>query len=153
MTTQPFVLRFAIDGLTHAGTTTVIGMAEQINKLEKRGNTSRAPQICLHLLPRAPKQWKIVLAHKAGIIVVVDSASPQNFPAVQSLIQAIRKESDAPLIILANKQDHPEALKPDAIRKQLELGSHVPVLPCIAKRMSSVMGTMRQLSIWASAEA
>ena len=153
MSTQPFHIRFAIDGLTDAGTTTVIGMVDIINQLEKRGRSSRTPQIRLHLLPRTRDQWKLVLAHKIGVIIVVDSANPDAFPKVKSLMQAIRQTCDAPFIVLANKQDHPDALPVDVIRKHLDLGDHIPVLPCIAKKMSSVMGVMRHLGTWATAQS
>ena len=152
MTTRPFHIRFAVVGLTGAGATSLIGTVSEINELENRGRTSFAPQIRLDLLPRSRAQWKIVLMNKVGILVVVDSTQPDLFPEVKTLMQTIREESDAPFILLANKQDHPTALNPEAIRKALDLGHHVLIVPCSARLMSSMMRVMRQLASWAIAE-
>jgi signal recognition particle receptor subunit beta len=140
----PKVLKFAVMGLTGTGATAFIQSTEN-----NHWGTGRLDlRVKLGLLPRAQDQWEIVLADKAGILMMVDSAKPETFPDVVALMQTEARFSSAPQVIIANKQDLPAALKPDAIRQRLGLDGQVAVIPCVTKSRQSSSFAMRQVVDW-----
>lgn len=144
MSTTPTYLKFAVMGISGAGATTLIRTVE-----ESAGATGRLDvRIKLGLLPKAQDQWGIVLADKAGIVVMVDSTNPAAFPDIRELIETAQHYSSAPIIMLANKQDNNTALKPEQIRSRMHLPADIPIIPCVAKDRISIRQVMRLLTDW-----
>ena len=148
-------VKFAVVGLVGAGTTSFIQTVAEINEMENWGRltighlTNEHIQVKLGLLPKAQDQWEIVLADKIGIVVLVDSTRPDQLPEIKALMQAVRRYSSAPFIVLANKQDQPGALSADTIRHRLSAGLDVPVMPCVAKDKASITRVLHELTDWA----
>ncbi len=79
-----------------------------------------------------------------GVVLVVDSTDRKSFDrAVEILKIAIGKTT--PYVVAANKQDLPEALDPETIRKKLEISPVVPVLGTCALDPASVMGALEDI--------
>ena len=155
---KPVYLKFAVAGLTGAGTTSFIRSVEEVNELENWGRIAvgdflkNQPQVRLDLLPKAQDQWEIVLTNKIAVLILIDSGKPELFPEVMATMQGVRQYSSAPFIILANKQDAPEALEPEQIHQMLGLGQETPVIACIAKNRNSITQVLQRLTDWALAK-
>ena len=69
--------------------------------------------------------WESYIAGSSGIIFVVDSSAPDRFPEAQKELwkYVIENQSvgDIPILILANKQDLPEARSAGEVARALDL--------------------------------
>ena len=75
-----------------------------------------------------------VLAKEAvGAFIMVDSTAPQTFARAKEMINKTQAEA-IPKIIVANKQDLPNAMAPDEIRKTMKLDNRIPIIPTIVNK-------------------
>ena len=74
---------------------------------------------------------KLISGESMGVFLVVDSTNSKDFVRAKQMLE-ITKSYGLPFIIVANKQDLPDALKPEEIRKQFNLPVDVPVIPVTA---------------------
>lgn len=88
---------------------------------------------------------KTIAGQALGVIVVVDSTRPDSFPRAKEMMELTGREG-LPIIIAANKQDAPGALKPAEVAKRLDAPSHIPVVGCTGSRKDSVQGVLRELT-------
>ncbi len=63
-----------------------------------------------------------------GAFILVDSTSPETFPRAKEMIKKCKAEA-IPKVIVANKQDLPDSLSPDEIRKVMNIGPGIPIIP------------------------
>jgi len=75
---------------------------------------------------------KLLSGESMGVFLILDSSNPQDFIHAKEILQ-ITKSYGLPYIVIANKQDLQEALTPEEIRKHLDLGKDIPVVPAVAK--------------------
>jgi small GTP-binding protein len=80
-----------------------------------------------------------------GFVVVVDSAGRESFEAAREVLEDFDRLSAVPRVIAANKQDAAGALRPDELRKVLNVGQGVQILPCVATDTSSVRNVLLSL--------
>ena len=80
---------------------------------------------------------KLISGESMGVFLIVDSTNPKDFVRAKQMLE-ITKSYGLPYIIVANKQDLPNALKPDEIKKQFNLPDEIPVLPVVAKDKTGV---------------
>lgn len=80
---------------------------------------------------------KLISGESMGIFLVIDSTNPEDFTRAKHMLE-ITKSYGLPFIIIANKQDLPDALKPEEIRKEFNLPENVPVIPVVAIDKSGV---------------
>jgi hypothetical protein len=80
---------------------------------------------------------KILGGEALGVILVVDSTKPEDFPRAKQMLEATTKFG-LPYVIAANKQDLPNALSVDEIRKRLSLPNGNPIVPCSAIKKEGV---------------
>lgn len=66
-----------------------------------------------------------------GVILVVDSTKPETFPRAKQMLESV-SHFGLPYVVAANKQDLPNALPPEEIRKRMFLPEDVPVIPVSA---------------------
>jgi small GTP-binding protein len=129
-------VRVLIVGLDGAGKTTILYRL-QLNQLVKQ----IAPTIAFNLETvevgnlklqvwdlggqiQLRPYWRLYFKETAGIVFVIDSADRARIATCgEELAQLLREEEleRVPLIILANKQDLPDAMRPDEISQQLAL--------------------------------
>lgn len=73
-----------------------------------------------------------------GIIIVVDSTDPASFGRAKEMIQK-SGTTGLPLVVAANKANLKGALRPSEIRKRMGLARDIPVVPLVAKDLSTVV--------------
>jgi len=81
------------------------------------------------------------------VVVFVFDCSPGQLDETRRTFARLRasmkrRSTELPLVIQANKQDHPEALAPDKIRKKLKIGTEVPIVPSAAVNGRGVRETL-----------
>ncbi|KAH0793358.1 ADP-ribosylation factor-like protein 1 [Histomonas meleagridis] len=70
--------------------------------------------------------WRLYFKDINGIVFVVDSADKERINICNSELHALLKEEELkgiPLIVLANKQDLEDAMKPEEVSQKLDLSS------------------------------
>jgi signal recognition particle receptor subunit beta len=58
----------------------------------------------------------------------VDSTNPHTFPRAKEMIKKCKAEA-IPKVIVANKQDLPNSLTPEEIRKSMSIDQSIPIIP------------------------
>jgi uncharacterized protein len=89
--------------------------------------------------------WEILSEGMLGFIVLVDSTRPETFREARGILETFRAYAPTPYIVVANKQDLADAWSLDDIRVALRLDKNIKLLPCIAKKKSSVKTVLLEL--------
>jgi small GTP-binding protein len=89
--------------------------------------------------------WEILSEGMLGFIVMVDSTRPETFKEARSILETFHAYAPTPYIVAVNKQDLPDAWDVEDIRLALRLDPSVKILPCIAKKKSSVKTVLLEL--------
>jgi signal recognition particle receptor subunit beta len=85
-------------------------------------------------------------AEMPGFVVVCDSTRPESFNETLGILQVIRVyHPDTPCIVVANKQDNPEAWRVEDIRLALGNWDDRLVFPCVAHQTHLVKEVILQL--------
>lgn len=87
---------------------------------------------------------KLLGGEAMGLFLVVDSSLPKHFPRAKSMIELTRG-SGLPLVIVANKQDVKGALKPEEIRKRMNIGEGIKIIPAVATEKKGVLEAFETL--------
>lgn len=112
------------------------------------GRVRLTPDITLFLFPTGgSRPLKIITTILdqtfMGAVVVIDSTRPETFAEARTVIRNLLTEG-IPLVLVANKQDLPDAWSLDDLRIALRL-EDVPLLPCRAKERESVKTVLERL--------
>ncbi len=88
------------------------------------------------------------LVEMADVVVFVCDSSPSEIPSTLRTFARLRtsmrsRSSVVPLVVQANKQDVPGAIKPRDLRKRLALDPQVPIIPASAAQGDGVQATLR----------
>jgi len=97
--------------------------------------------------PRFDFMSRILATGMDALLILVDSSDRETFLVANQLLRRLGHAHDTPCLVVANKQDQPEALKPDRINEVLNLGDDVPVVPCVAYDQSSVRLVMEETRV------
>jgi small GTP-binding protein domain len=89
--------------------------------------------------------WEILSEGMLGFIVMVDSTRPETFKEARTILETFHAYAPTPYIVAANKQDMADAWEVEDIRLALRLDPSVKILPCIAKKKSSVKTVLLEL--------
>lgn len=90
--------------------------------------------------------WEILAEGMLGFVVMVDSSKPETYREARSILETFRAYAPTPYVVAANKQDHPDAWKPDDLRIALRIeDENVKLLPCVAKNKESVKEVLLEL--------
>ena len=89
--------------------------------------------------------WEILSEGMLGFIVLVDSTRPETFREARGILETFRAYAPTPYIVVANKQDLADAWSLDDIRVALRLDPAIKLLPCTAKKKSSVKTVLLEL--------
>ena len=87
---------------------------------------------------------KMLSGEAMGIFLVVDSTNTKDFVRAKQMLE-ITKAYGLPLVIIANKQDKSDALKPEEIRKHFNIPDSVKILPAIADKGEGVFEAFESL--------
>lgn len=81
-----------------------------------------------------------------GHIIVVDCTDPDHYPAARLLIETCYQQSHAPLVVVATHSDRiPGQLDRTALRRELDVPSHISIIPCNATDVESAENVLMQL--------
>jgi uncharacterized protein len=89
--------------------------------------------------------WEILSEGMLGFIVMIDSTRPETFKEARSILETFHAYAPTPYLVAANKQDLPDAWDIEDIRLALRLDKNIKILPCIAKKKSSVKTVLLEL--------
>lgn len=90
--------------------------------------------------------WEILAEGMLGFVVMVDSSKPETFKEARSILDTFRAYAPTPYVVAANKQDHPDAWKPDDLRIALRIeDENVKLLPCVATNIEFVREILLEL--------
>ncbi len=76
---------------------------------------------------------KVLGGEALGVILIVDSTKPESFPRAKKMLEETTRFG-LPYVVAANKQDLPNALSPEEIRKRMNLPDDVPIIPTVANK-------------------
>lgn len=89
--------------------------------------------------------WEILSEGMLGFIVMLDSTRPETFREARVILETFRAYAPTPYIVVANKQDCPDAWSIEDIRIALRLDPKIKLLSCVATRKSSVKTVLLEL--------
>ncbi|RUM27674.1 MAG: GTP-binding protein [Aquifex sp.] len=89
--------------------------------------------------------WKTLIKGTLGYIFMFDSTNPALWKDTMEQFEMFMDINPVPFVFVANKQDLPNALKPENIRQSLRIPEEVPVVPCIALDRTSTRETLAVL--------
>ncbi|RLI71778.1 hypothetical protein DRO97_09525 [Archaeoglobales archaeon] len=87
---------------------------------------------------------KLLGGEALGVILVIDSTKPEDFPRAKQMLETTTKFG-LPYVIAANKKDLPNALDVKEIRKKLAPSNGVPIIPCSAINKEGVYDVLDAL--------
>ncbi|CDG65184.1 MAG: uncharacterized protein PWQ15_692 [Methanobacterium sp.] len=70
----------------------------------------------------------LISKEAVGAFILVDSTNPHTFPRAKEMIKKCKAEA-IPKVIVANKQDLPNSLTPEEIRKSMSIDQSIPIIP------------------------
>ena len=79
----------------------------------------------------------VLAKESVGAFILVDSTAPQTFARAKEMINKTQAEA-IPKVIVANKQDLPDALEPEKIREAMKLDKSIPIIPTAVKMNKGV---------------
>ena len=82
--------------------------------------------------------WGIMAEDCSGYILIVDSTRPETFAEARYALEQLINYRPVPFIVVANKQDLPNAFTPEMISQAFRLDTSANVIPCIARAKPSV---------------
>lgn len=89
--------------------------------------------------------WEILSEGMLGFIVMVDSTRPETFKEARSILETFHAYAPTPYLVAANKQDSPDAWDVEDMRLALRIDPKIKVLPCVARKKSSVKNVLLEL--------
>ena len=79
----------------------------------------------------------VLAKESVGAFILVDSTAPQTFARAKEMINKTQAEA-IPKVIVANKQDLPDAMEPERIREVMNLDKSIPIIPTAVKMNKGV---------------
>ncbi|WP_048190446.1 ATPase domain-containing protein [Methanobacterium sp. SMA-27] len=79
----------------------------------------------------------VLAKESVGAFILVDSTAPQTFARAKEMINKTQAEA-IPKVIVANKQDLPDAMEPEKIREAMKLDRSIPIIPTAVKMNKGV---------------
>jgi uncharacterized protein len=89
--------------------------------------------------------WDVLARRMDAYLVLIDSSAPTTFVQAHRILQHFQASADCPAVVVANKQDRPGALAPEAIHTALDLPPTTLVVPCVATDSQQVRAVLETL--------
>ena len=89
--------------------------------------------------------WEILGEGMLGYILLVDSSRPDSLEEAVGILAAFRKMARVPFVVALNRAAGIDPSDEDNVRRVLELGEDVPVVPCDATDRESVKAVLLAL--------
>ena len=74
--------------------------------------------------------YDFLYEYSTGLVVMLDSSTPETFNDTRNLIQDIYEFCSVPFVVAANKQDLPDAWPVQDIRIALSIEAEIAIIPC-----------------------
>ena len=81
---------------------------------------------------------KLLGGEAMGVFLVIDSLKPNEFDRAKKMLE-VTNTCGLPCVVVANKQDLPNALSIDEIKRQLALPENITIVPAVAKENKGVI--------------
>lgn len=89
--------------------------------------------------------WEILANEMNGFVVLVDSTDAPSFPDANELIKLFSKFKQVPYLVVANKADMQGTASLAQIRREVNAGDDITVMPCDSTSKSSVRQVLLQM--------
>jgi len=89
--------------------------------------------------------WEVLTENMLGFIVIVDSTDKERLSDAKKIIKFFADILEEPFVVAANKQDLPNALSVEELKKELKLPDDTLVVPLIAKDKKSTENVLNLL--------
>ena len=89
--------------------------------------------------------WEILANEMHGFVVLVDSTDPPSFPDANELIKLFSKFKQVPYLVVANKADMSGTASLGQVRREVNAGEDITVMPCDSTSKSSVRQVLLQM--------
>ena len=89
--------------------------------------------------------WEILSEGMLGMVVIVDSNSPETFREARNILETFRAYAPRPYIVAANKQDCDDAWDIEDLRTALRLDKDIKCIPCVANDKETVKNVLLEL--------
>jgi len=152
-----YVPKILVTGPYHAGKTTIVhALSSRAVSVQRMGTTIALDfghveykGFSVDLFgtvgqPRFDPILDVLGGDALGVILVVDSTKPEEFPRA---IEMMRKSGvyGLPYVVVANKQDLPNALPADEIRERMHIPREVPIIETVATEKKNIMEALDAL--------
>ncbi|MBN1955503.1 MAG: ATP/GTP-binding protein [Anaerolineae bacterium] len=91
--------------------------------------------------------WDILAREMDGLLVLVDSSDRFSLTVARRILRHFRRRSQAPMLVVATKQDKTGVMLPAEIAERLNIRPLVMVVPCDPRQKSSTRQVLQQLSV------
>jgi small GTP-binding protein len=146
-----YIPKILVTGPFHAGKTTIVHtLSSRAVSVQRLGTTVALDfghvdhrGFTLDLFgtigqPRFDPILERLSGEALGAILVVDSTNPKEFPRAKEMMQKAGVYG-VPYVVAANKQDLPEALSPEEVRKKMNLPKDITIVGTVGSDLTSVM--------------
>ena len=89
--------------------------------------------------------WDVLSVGALGLIIMVDAADYKSVILGKRYLSFFLDKMKIPCVIAANKQDSPNALRPEQVRKMMALDDSIEIMPCVTKDKESVKSVLIRL--------
>lgn len=151
-----YVPKILVTGPYHAGKSTVVRqLSERSISIDRLGTTIALDHgyiehggfACDLFGTPGQERFDFILSILAkdvfGVLLVVDSTLPESFTRAKNMLSKV-KGYGIPYVIIANKQDLPEALSIEEIRKNIGI-NEVPIIPAVATKGTGLKEALEKL--------
>ena len=80
---------------------------------------------------------KLLGGEAMGVFLLIDSVKSNEFDRARQMLEVTRTRG-LPCVIVANKQDLPDALSIEEIKRKMEISENIPIVPAVAKEKKGV---------------
>ncbi|MEI8055776.1 MAG: ATP/GTP-binding protein [Actinomycetes bacterium] len=89
--------------------------------------------------------WEILGEGMLGYVLVVDYDRPESFTEARNILESFEQMAKVPFVVALNRSQGLERPEEDRVRRWLEIGPDVPVIPCDATDRDSVKSVLLAL--------
>lgn len=89
--------------------------------------------------------WEILGEGMLGYVLLVDSSRPETLEEAAGILAAFRRMAHVPFVVALNRSADVDPRVEDDVRRALELGPDVPLVPCDATDKDSVKAVLLAL--------
>jgi small GTP-binding protein len=89
--------------------------------------------------------WEILGEGMLGYVLLVDSSRPETLDEAAGILAAFRRMAHVPFVVALNRSADVDPRAEDDVRRALELGPDVPLVPCDATDKDSVKAVLLAL--------